>query len=97
MAVRERQTTFRRPVFKCKFVNTEVKAIYDTGSCITSISSKVYKSLSKADKIGELRPVERQFLSASRTKMKALGTVILNMMVEVCPVQHELFVLPTLH
>jgi len=97
MAVREKQTTFRRPVFKCKFVNIEVKALYDTGSCITCISSEVYKSLSKADKVGELQPAERQFLSASGTRMKALGTVTLNMMVEGHPVQHELFVLPTLH
>jgi len=82
MSMKQGQEVFRRPILKCKFEKIEVKTLYDTGACVSCISQEVYDRLEPHEKKRGLKVSERYFLSASGTRMKALGTLNLIMSVK---------------
>jgi hypothetical protein len=85
----------KRPITRCSFKNSGVKALYDTGSCVTCMSEDTYHKLSKSEQV--FSEPGRSFLSASGDRMKTHGAINLKMGIEGKNVVQTVHVIPKLH
>jgi len=88
-------STGLRPTLKCLTKKNTIKALYDTGSCVTCMSGKTFQSLHPKDQ--RLITSGRTFKSASGTSMNATGSLKLCMTVNGKALTHQVHVIPKLH
>ena len=97
MSVRTTQT-HKRPMVNVNIKNNNFKMLYDTGSCITCMSYKVFNQLKELGvRMIKVATPSKEFTSANGGKLKSIGRYKIPMTIENKKVDITFHVLPKLH